>query len=108
MSAAPGPDARARARLYQLAAALVTAGLIVAVLLAVFSSSGSPRLVPGRPVPGAAKTLALFAGIPQQGLVLGQPRELRRASGARERHHATLDEREQRDRQPEREHHRSR
>ena len=74
MSAAPGPDARARARLYQLAAALVTAGLIVAVLLAVFSSSGSPRLVPGRPVPGAAKTLALFAGIPQQGLVLGQPR----------------------------------
>ena len=74
MPATPGPDARARARLYQLAAVLVTAGLIVAVLLAVFTGSGSPRLVPGRPVPGAAKTMALFAGIPQQGLVLGQPR----------------------------------
>ena len=73
MSAAPGPDARARARLYQLAAALVTAGLIVAVLLAVFTGSGSPRLVPGKPVPGAAKTLALFAGIPQRGLLLGAP-----------------------------------
>jgi protein-disulfide isomerase len=74
MPAAPGPDARARARLYQLAAVLVAAGLIVAVLLAVLTSSGSPRLVPGRPVPGAGRTLALFAGIPQQGIVLGQAR----------------------------------
>src|SRR5262249_57892826 len=72
--AAPARDARGRARFYRLAGALVTGGLIVAVLLAVFSGSGSPRLVPGRPVPGAAKTLALFAGIPQQGPVLGQPR----------------------------------
>jgi protein-disulfide isomerase len=60
-----------RARLYQLAALLVTAAATAAVLFAVLSSGSTSELKPGKPVPGAAKTLALFAGIPQRGIELG-------------------------------------
>ena len=74
MSAAGPPNARARARRYQLVGLLFTAAVIAAVLIAVFTSTGAQRLAPGKPVPGAAKTLALVAGIPQQGAVLGRPR----------------------------------
>ena len=64
----------ARTRLYQLGALLVTAGAIAAVLVAVLSSGSTSQLAPGRPVPGAAQTLALLAGIPQRGIALGNPR----------------------------------
>jgi len=74
MSAARSPDSRARTRLYQLAALLITAGAVAAVLVAVLTSGSTAQLKPGKPVPGAAQTLALFAGIPQQGIALGDPR----------------------------------
>ncbi len=63
-----------RARLYRLGALLVSAVAIAAVLIAVLSSGSTSDLEPGKPVPGAAQTLALFAGIPQQGIALGNPR----------------------------------
>jgi protein-disulfide isomerase len=73
-SAAGSARSRARARLYQLAALVVTAGATAAVLVAVLSSGSTSQLAPGKPVPGAARTLALFAGIPQHGIALGNPK----------------------------------
>jgi protein-disulfide isomerase len=64
---------RARTRLYQLGALLVSVVAIAAVLIAVLSSGSTSDLKPGRPVPGAPRTLALFAGIPQHGIALGNP-----------------------------------
>jgi protein-disulfide isomerase len=69
---AADPHPRTR-RLYQLGALLVTTAAIVAVLVAVLTSPSTSQLAPGKPVPGAAQTLALFAGIPQQGIALGDP-----------------------------------
>lgn len=66
-------ERRARARLYQLGALLVTVAAVVAVAVAVLTSGSTSELKPGKPVPGAAATLALFAGIPQQGVELGDP-----------------------------------
>jgi protein-disulfide isomerase len=63
-----------RTRLYQLAALLVTVFAVSAVAIAVLTSGSTSQLAPGRPVPGAAQTLALFAGIPQHGTSLGNPR----------------------------------
>jgi protein-disulfide isomerase len=63
-----------RARIYRLGALLITAALCAAVLIAVFTSGSTSELAPGKPVPGAAQTLALFAGIPQHGDALGDPR----------------------------------
>lgn len=63
-------SARVRRR-YQLGALLVTTVAIAGVLVALISSPTATRLVPGKPVPGAASALALFAGIPQQGITLG-------------------------------------
>ena len=60
-------------RLYRLGALLVTAVAITAVLVAVLTSGSTSQLAPGKPVPGAARTLALFAGIPQHGDALGNP-----------------------------------
>jgi protein-disulfide isomerase len=68
------PDSRPRARLYQLGALVFTAGAIAAVLLAVLGSPSTSQLAPGKPVPGATQTLALFAGVPQRGIALGNPR----------------------------------
>jgi protein-disulfide isomerase len=68
------PAARAndsRNRIYQLAALLVTAAAAAAVLVAVLGSGSTSQLRPGRPVPGSAQTLRLFAGIPQHGESLG-------------------------------------
>src|ERR1700730_10245852 len=70
---ASGSPSLARVRLYRLGALVVTAAAITAVLVAVLSSGSTSQLAPGRPVPGAAKTLALFAGIPQRGIALGDP-----------------------------------
>ena len=74
MPAARRPDSRARARLYQLGALIVTAAAVTAVLVAVLTAGSTSQLAPGKPVPAAAQTLALFAGIPQHGIALGDPR----------------------------------
>jgi protein-disulfide isomerase len=63
-----------RTRLYQLAALLVSVLAIGAVVIAVLTSGSTSQLAPGKPVPGAPQTLALFAGIPQHGIALGDPR----------------------------------
>lgn len=67
------PPPQTHRRLYQAGALIVSTIAIVAVAVAVLSSGGTSGLTPGKPVPGAAKTLALFAGIPQQGIELGDP-----------------------------------
>jgi protein-disulfide isomerase len=61
------------ARLYRLGALLVTIVAVLAVLVAVLTSGSTSQLAPGKPVPGARQTLALFAGIPQHGNTLGNP-----------------------------------
>jgi protein-disulfide isomerase len=63
-----------RTRLYQLAALIVSVLAVSAVAIAVLTSGSTSQLTPGKPVPGAAQTLALFAGIPQHGISLGNPR----------------------------------
>lgn len=68
------PDARVQRRLYQLGAVIVTTAVVATVLVAVLSSGSTSQLAPGKPVPGAAQTLALLAGIPQRGAALGDPR----------------------------------
>lgn len=60
-------------RLYRLGGLLFTAAACAAVLVAVFTSGSTSQLAPGKPVPGARQTLELFAGIPQQGIALGNP-----------------------------------
>ncbi len=62
-----------RTRLYQLAALLVSVCAVGAVAIAVLTSGSTAQLTPGKPVPGTAQTLALFAGIPQSGIALGNP-----------------------------------
>jgi protein-disulfide isomerase len=75
-SAPPGlsPRRHSPRRLYQAGALLISAIAIAAVAIAVLTEGSASELAPGRPVPGAAKTLALFAGIPQHGIELGNPR----------------------------------
>ena len=46
---------------------------IAAVLIGVLGGGSTSDLKPGKPVPGAARTRALLAGIPQHGNVLGDP-----------------------------------
>jgi protein-disulfide isomerase len=62
-----------RTRLYQLAALIVSVLAVGAVAIAVLTSGSTSQLTPGKPVPGAAQTLTLFAGIPQHGISLGNP-----------------------------------
>jgi protein-disulfide isomerase len=69
----PDDQTTRRTRLYQLAALTVSVLAIGAVLIAVLTSGSTSQLVPGKPVPGASRTLALFAGIPQHGISLGDP-----------------------------------
>lgn len=69
----PLPDRRRRRRLYQLAALLVAAVGIGTVAVSILASGSTSDLKPGRPVPGAAQTRALLAGIPQRGIALGNP-----------------------------------
>src|SRR6266516_6053805 len=63
-----------RRRRYQLGALVVAAVLCGAVIAAVVMSGSTTELRPGRPVPGAARALALLRGIPQSGATLGDPR----------------------------------
>jgi protein-disulfide isomerase len=74
MSAGRSQSSRAHRRLYQLGALIVTTGAVAAVLVAILSSGSTSQLAPGKPVPGAAQTLALLDGIPQRGAALGDPR----------------------------------
>jgi protein-disulfide isomerase len=67
---APSPR---RTRLYRLGALVVTAAALTAVLVAVLTGGSTSELQPGKPVPGQAQTLALLAGIPQNGISLGSP-----------------------------------
>jgi protein-disulfide isomerase len=73
MPAGSTEDSLRRQRLYQLGALLVTVLAVLAVLIAVLNSPSTSQLAPGKPVPGARQTLALFAGIPQHGNTLGDP-----------------------------------
>jgi protein-disulfide isomerase len=66
---------RTRRRLIQLGGALALAAVVVvAIVLATSGGSGKPKLKAGERVPGQRNTAALFAGIPQQGIVLGNPK----------------------------------
>ncbi len=73
MDGQPDEQTTRRTRLYQLAALTVSVLAIGAVLIAVLTSGSTSQLAPGKPVPGASQTLALFAGIPQHGISLGDP-----------------------------------
>jgi protein-disulfide isomerase len=74
MPAGRQPDSRARARRYRLGALVVTTAAVTAVLVAILTAGSTSQLAPGKPVPAAAQTLALLAGIPQHGIALGDPR----------------------------------
>jgi protein-disulfide isomerase len=71
-------NARARStRRLQLLGAVLAAAVAIVVVAVVAGSgggSGSQRIKAGQPPPGAAQVAARFAGIPQQGLALGNPR----------------------------------
>ena len=60
-------------RLHQLIALVASVLAIGAVTIAVLTGGSTAQLAPGKPVPGAPQTLALFAGIPQHGISLGNP-----------------------------------
>jgi protein-disulfide isomerase len=73
--AAEAAQARRRQRLWILGGALALAAAIVVVIaIASGGSSTTPKKQAGEVVPGQKETAALFAGIPQQGIVLGDPR----------------------------------
>ena len=63
----------ARRRRYQLGALLVTTAVVAVVLVTVLGAGSTSELAPGKPVPGAPRTLALLQGIPQRGITLGNP-----------------------------------
>ncbi len=60
-------------RLWQLGALTVVVGLGLAIAISVLTGGSAPALVPGRPVPHADDVRTLFAGVPEQGAVLGAP-----------------------------------
>jgi protein-disulfide isomerase len=73
--AAEAAQARRRQRLWILGGALALAAVVVVVIaLATGGGSGKPAKKAGEVVPGQKETAALFAGIPQSGNVLGEPR----------------------------------
>src|SRR2546427_5870951 len=63
-----------RRRGYQVAALLVTAVVAGAVIAAILFSGDTSELRPGRPVPHAARALALLRGVPQSEAMLGDQR----------------------------------
>lgn len=73
--AAEAAQARRRQRLWILGGAVALAAVIV-VVIALASSGGSdtPTKKAGEVVPGQTEANALFAGIPQRGIQLGDPR----------------------------------
>lgn len=73
--AAEAARARQRQRLWVIGGAVALAAVVVAVIaIASGGGSGKPRLQAGESVPGQRETAALFAGIPQSGITLGNPR----------------------------------
>lgn len=60
--------------MYQVGALVVAAAAIIAVVVAITATKGPPHLRPGGPVPHSAEVNALFAGIPESGATLGDPR----------------------------------
>jgi protein-disulfide isomerase len=70
--------AKRTTRLWQLGAVLAAAAVVVVVAIVISSSGGSGKSTkpPAKssPASGAAATDALFAGIPQKGNVLGNPK----------------------------------
>jgi protein-disulfide isomerase len=66
---------RTRRRLWALGGAVALAAIVVAVIVvATGGSSDKPKLKAGEKVPGQKATASLFAGIPQAGIVLGNPK----------------------------------
>jgi protein-disulfide isomerase len=67
---------RRRRRLWLLGASVVAAAAVVAIAIAISQSGGGPK--PSAPTSGvlsnAAQSNALFVGIPQHGVTLGNPR----------------------------------
>jgi protein-disulfide isomerase len=63
-----------RRRLTRLGAVLGAAAAAVAVLVAVSAGSGRPAASSSGPAAGADATRTLLAGIPQHGIVLGDPK----------------------------------
>lgn len=73
--AAQAARARQRQRLWILGGAVALAAVVVVVIALANSGGGSKRtLQAGEKVPGEKETAALFAGIPQRGIQLGDPR----------------------------------
>ncbi|HZV75179.1 MAG TPA: thioredoxin domain-containing protein [Conexibacter sp.] len=71
---AEAAQARRRQRLWILGGALALAAAIVVVIALASAGSDSPKLKHGEVIPGEAEATALFAGIPQNGIALGDPR----------------------------------
>lgn len=72
--AAEAARARQRQRLWILGGAVALAAVVVVVIALASSGGGKKKLQAGEKVPGEKETAALFAGIPQRGLQLGNPR----------------------------------
>lgn len=73
--AAEAARARQRQRLWVIGGAVALAVVVVAVIaIASSGGGGTPRLQAGESVPGQKETAALFNGIPQNGIELGNPR----------------------------------
>jgi protein-disulfide isomerase len=68
--------ARTRRRLWQLGGVLAVAVIVVAAIVIASSGGGSssPKKQAGEKVAGQRATAALMAGIPQQGITLGDPK----------------------------------
>lgn len=69
--------ARQRRRLWQLGGVVALAAIVVAVIVIASSSgggSGKTKLKAGESIPGQKETAALLAGIPQNGITLGNPK----------------------------------
>jgi protein-disulfide isomerase len=72
--AAEAARARQRQRLWILGGALALAAVIVVVIALASGGDDTKKLQRGERVPGQAEATALFAGIPQNGITLGDPR----------------------------------
>ncbi|HZV75178.1 MAG TPA: thioredoxin domain-containing protein [Conexibacter sp.] len=71
---AAAAQARRRQRLWILGGALALAAAIVVVIAIAAGGNNSTKLKQGEVIPGQAEATALFAGIPQNGITLGDPR----------------------------------
>src|SRR6185436_17990286 len=72
--AAQAAQTRRRQRLWILGGALALAAVVVVVIALASGGSDTPKKKAGEVVPGQTEANALVAGIPQRGIVLGDPR----------------------------------